>query len=556
MHEYDTDVLHRLFMKGRSFLLALVASAMVLLTLALGVWWVMAQQSPLRIVDRPLELSRTARFMPRDAQLTMHWLADPSRLPAYARAVAPVRQRQAVSESTRQLRDGAFALAGLNFSDELVDWIGPQVSFAVLTDSRSNDGDPSGLGWVLALSSHDQDGARRFLQRFWQTRSLAGTDLQITRYRGMGLISGRGALLGRDPQPIATALIDDDLLLLASGRGVLEQALDVSQLDGLHLFDDERLADDLKSFGSGVAFLTASPAAMQRWLGVPAMIAERDDLTGLVGALVSHGTDLDLKALVRFRDDVIPGADGLTDAEALLSGTGGSAHALALLSAPQALLSSESRNPLAQWIAPVLQRIFDASAAEGAAAVASLDSGPLLLQTGEAGWLLGSRADEPSLQAVSNRLEQDGLVGSTLDADGQSLEVWTRLVRQRRHGEESLMADLSVALDHEAGLNWWGQSLEALRQRRSGGDPSGLKQQLQELRSQVKAPITQQLALAAAPSRDGLAKWRPWTLLQSLGGRSLSPAVQSLTLVAAPDQTSGQSGESSSLRLHARLSLG
>lgn len=54
MHEDDHDVLHRLFMKGRSFLLALVASAMVLLTLALGVWWAMARQSPLRIVDRPL----------------------------------------------------------------------------------------------------------------------------------------------------------------------------------------------------------------------------------------------------------------------------------------------------------------------------------------------------------------------------------------------------------------------------------------------------------------------------------------------------------------------
>ena len=211
---------------------------------------------------------------------------------------------------------------------------------------------------------------------------------------------------------------------------------------------------------------------------------------------------------------------------------------------------------MAQGIAPVLQRILDASVAEAAAAVASLDPGPLLLQKGEAGWLLGTRADEPSRQAVSSRLEQDGLVGSTLDADGQSLEVWTRLVRQRRHGEDSLTADLAVALDHDAGLNWWGQTLEVLRQRRSGGDPSGLKQQLQELRSQVKAPTTQQLALAADPSRLGLAKWRPWTLLQSLGGRSLSPAVQSLTLVAAPDQTSAQSGESSSLRLHARLSLG
>ncbi|MBL6797521.1 MAG: DUF3352 domain-containing protein [Synechococcus sp. BS307-5m-G39] len=556
MHEDDSDVLHRLSMKGRSFLLALVASAMVLLTLALGVWWAMAKQSPLRIVDRPLELSRAARFMPRDAELTLNWLVDPSRIPAYARAVAPVRQRQAVNESIRQLRDGAFALAGLNFNDELADWIGPQVSFAVLNDSSSTAGDQGGLGWVLALTSQDHDGARRFLQRFWQTRSLAGTDLQITRYRGMGLISGRGALLGLDPQPIATALIDDDLLLLASGRGALEQALDVSQLESLHLQGDEDLANDLKSLGSGVAFLTASPAAMKRWLGVPAAIADRGDLSGLVAGLVTHGMDLDLKALVHFRDEVIPEADGRSDAEALLADAGGDAQALALLSAPQALINPDSRNPLAQWIAPVLQRTLDSASAQGAAAVVALDSGPLLLQQGEAGWLLGTIADSPPSEAVSSKLEQDGLVGSTLDADGQSLEVWTRLVRQRRHGEESLTADLAVALEHDARLNWWGQTLEGLRQRRSGGDPSGLKQQLQELRSQAKAPSTQQLALAATPSRDGLAQWRPWILLQGLGGRSLSPAVQSLTLVAAPDQSSSQSGQASSLRLHARLRFG
>lgn len=556
MHEDDHDVLHRLFMKGRSFLLALVASAMVLLTLALGVWWAMARQSPLRIVDRPLELTRAARFMPRDAELTFNWLVDPSRIPAYARAVAPVRQREAVSESTRQLRDGAFALAGLNFNDELRDWIGPQVSLAVLDDSTANAGDPGALGWVLALSSQDDDGARRFLQRFWQTRSLAGTDLQITRYRGMGVISGRGALLGRDPQPIATALIDDDLLLLASGRGVLEQALDVSQLESLQLQGDEGLANDLRSLGSGVAFLTASPAAMQRWLGVPAVIANRGDLTGLVAGLATQGTDLDLKALVRFRDEVIPAADERSDAEALLAGAGGDAHALALLSAPQALINPDSQNPLAQWIAPALRRALESSTAEGAAAVAALDSGPLLFQEGEAGWLLGSRADAPSPDAVSRQLEQGGLVGSTLDADGQSLQVWTRLVRQRRHGEESLTADLAVALEHGSGFNWWGQTLEGLRQRRSGSDPSALKQHLQELRSLVKAPITQQLALSADPSRDGLAQWRPWILLQGLGGRALSPAVQSLTLAAAPDSASSQSGESSSLRLHARLRFG
>ena len=75
------------------------------------------------------------------------------------------------------------------------------------------------------LTSRDDDGARRFLQRFWQTRSLAGTDLQISSYRGIGVIGS--ALLGQ--AALATAFIDDDLLLLASGRVLLEQA-SMSQL--------------------------------------------------------------------------------------------------------------------------------------------------------------------------------------------------------------------------------------------------------------------------------------------------------------------------------------
>ena len=140
----------------------------------------------------------------------------------------------------------------------------------------------SNAGWVLALTSRDDDGARRFLQRFWQTRSLAGTDLQISSYRGIGVISGQGASPAHDPQSLATALIDDDLLLLASGRGVLEQALDVSQLPDQHQLGDQRLQRQVAELGEGVALLTASPHALEHWLQLPELVAQRDDLSGLV----------------------------------------------------------------------------------------------------------------------------------------------------------------------------------------------------------------------------------------------------------------------------------
>ena len=539
-------------MKARSFLLAVAAAVLVLLTTALGLWWAMAQQSPLKIVGQALVLPRAARFVPKDASLSLHWLSDPVRMPAYAQAVAPVSRRRQARDSTQQLRDGAFALAGLDFVGELADWIGPQVSLSLLAPVAD-----APAGWVLALTSLDQDGAKRFLQRFWQTRSLAGTDLQISRYRGMGVISGRGALLGREPQPIATALIDDDLLLIASSRGVLEQSLDVSQLDALHQLGDSALEADLKQLGRGAALLTADPAAMATWLGMPSSISDRDDLVGLVAALDPKGTALNLDAVLRFRQPLESAGNGITLSHSLMRSAGGSASALAVLSDPAALLSPQSDAPVAQWLAPVLQETLQTLGAEGASAVVGLDAGPLLWEQGEEGWLLGTSSDQPGLEAVDADLQAKGLVRSALPSDGSALEVWTRLARQRQRGEASLQAQLAVALERESGQDWWGQTLDALTTRQDHAALEPRLDQLRALQDEGAAPLSQQLALATEPSRAQLQKWRPWSLIQSVAGQPLLPAVQELALAAGPDQEegAGQAG-SNRLRLRAQLRFG
>ncbi len=540
-------------MKARSFLLAIAAAVVLLLTTALGLWWAMAEQSPLKLVGQPLVLPRAARFVPRDASLSLHWLADPVRMPAYAQAVAPVSRRRQARDSTQQLRDGAFALAGLDFVGELADWIGPQVSLSLIAPVSD-----APAGWVLALTSLDQDGAKRFLQRFWQTRSLAGTDLQISRYRGIGVISGRGALLGREPQPIATALIDDDLLLIASSRGVLEQSLDVSQLDALHQLGDEALVADLQQLGRGAALLTADPVAMTRWLGMPRSISDHDDLVGLVAALEPKGTALNLDAVLRFQQPLGSSGNGLTLSRSLMRSAGGSATALAVLSDPAGLLSPQSEDPVAQWLAPVLEETLQTLGTEGASAVVGLNAGPLLWKQGDEGWLLGTSSDQPGLEAVDADLQSKGLVRSALPSEGSALEVWTRLARQRQRGEVSLQAQLAVALERESGQDWWGQTLDALTTRQDHSALEPRLDQLEALQDEGVAPLAQQLALATEPSRAQLQKWRPWSLIQSVAGRPLLPAVQELALAAGVDQEEegvDQVG-SNRLRLRAQLRFG
>ncbi len=524
-------------MKARRFLAVVLAVTLLLLGLGAGAWWLVWQRSPLQLQHRELVPPRAARFVPRDAALSFYLLSDAEQPVAYARAVAPPRQRRQAGEAIAGLRDGAFAAAGLDYAGELASWLGEETGLWLLDDPGRGT-----TGWVLALSSRDGDGARRFLQRFWQTRSLAGTELQISSYRGMGLISGRGALVGREPMPLATALIDDDLVLLASGRGALEQALDVSQIDDLNQAADPVLRRRLDALGPGTALVTARPAALQRWLGT--------DLPGMASALVAalhpEGRELVLEGWL----DALPGAalppPGQAAAADLVQALHGEADALALLQDP------------AHWPVgwqPLLQPLVAAVGQDQAGAVAPIllaaADGPVLWRQGAEGWLLGTAPDHPQPAAVEAILRERDLVEAPLTLPSGTVQAWTRLqaapdAQRKARAAGQLQASLGVARSLHDGWAWWSDSLLLLsEQLQSRSQPRALLARLQSLEMPA---ASLQWAGGHQPAQELLQRWSGWRLLSALAGQPLADPVQGLALALEP--------EGEALRLQLRLAYG
>ena len=531
-------------MKVRPFLAAVLAVAVALLSGALAGWWLLWQHSPLALQNQRLQVPLAARFVPRTAPLSLHWLAGPEQPAAYARAVAAPRQRRQAAAAADRLRDGAFAAAGLDYRTELAPWLGGQSSFALLTPPDAKQAP----GWVLALRSRDSEGARRFLQRFWQTRSLAGTDLQISSYRGMGLISGRGALLGQQPQPLATALINDDLVLIASGRGVLEQALDVSQIDELNQAASEPLQRAVARLGQGVALLSARPQAMQHWLGLPLPGGEQEPAAAieLVAALAPAGQGVSVDALTLLRDPLPPLPPPPAD---LLQQVQVPASSLALISQPAQLLAADSDNPWARLLAPLLQHALDAASGPLPQLVAAADQGPLLWVDQSEGWLLATRPDQPPLEPLQGALEAQGFSLSPLESRGQTVQAWTRLQSKPVKGNpDQLQAQLAGARSLERGWAWWGQGLAVLNQQHDGRRPPQARlDQLQQLDA-ATAPL--QWSMDAATAQALLGRWQPWRLLNTLASTPLTPSVESAALSLDAD-----GADRRTLRLHALLHL-
>ena len=547
-------------MKARPFLTALAAALIVILTAFAVLTWLTARNSPRGLAVQPLNLPRTARFIPQQADLALHWLGDPARLPTYAQAVAPDRQRREARETVARLRTGLFALGSLDYDRELRNWLGSEVSAALMMPS---DNEVSGVGWLLVLSSRDQDSAQHFLQRFWQTRSLAGTGLQISQYHGVSLISGRGALLGREPQPLATALTDDGLLLIGSGQDLLKQALDSSQLTLENQLEDGRFDSILQRDRPGVALLSASPRGLEIWLGMSSALTQRSDLLGLVAALSLDGTSLQLDGSIKF-SKLFEKTSSAVDASQLLANASGTASALVLLNNPAELLTGGASDPLAQWISPILRRRLSAAGA-AAIAVAELDKGPLLWLQEEAGWVFATRDNYPDMAAVNAQLTANSLVHGSLAAEQSlngemdSIDVWTRLTRQRNRGDvDTLQAELVMAHTVKPGFSWWSNSLAAIQQRYAGRDLQLLLSRVKDLTIDEAPAWTHQIALNADLAANLLSSWRPWILMQTLAGKRLLPALRGLALAVVADNPAEYEQDEgyTNLQLRARLDFG
>ena len=509
-------------MKARPFLTVVLAIVVSLLLAAgTGLWWVLAH-SPLQLQHQSLAMPMAARFVPRQAPLSLYLFANGNQLDNYARAVAPGPRRHQAAQAVAQLRDGAFAAAGLDYGSELAPWVAPELGVALLGQDAA--GAPN--GWLLSLRSRDGEGARRFLQRFWQTRSLAGTDLQVSTYRGMGLISGRAARVGEPAAPLATALINDDLVLIASGRSVIEQALDVSQIDELNQASSPVLKSSLASLGEGTVLLQARGQALQTWLGLPAA-----GITDVVAALRPEAAGLAVEARLQLQQPLaaLPAAAG-SDAT-LLQAYRGDAEGLAVLQAP------------ASWPQPLQQLLQAALAGLDSpipALLASSDSGPLLWAQDDQGWLLGTLAKSADPKALEPALKQLGLVEASVDLKGQPVQVWTRLRASSARDQPSGQLEASLVGAHTSANPalpqapiWWAQSLAGLGQQFEPRATS--RPRLAELEALQAPRALLRWSLTADPARQLLQRWRPWQLVTAPAGATPTQAVERLALALVPE---------------------
>nr|YP_002048978.1 hypothetical protein PCC_0327 [Paulinella chromatophora]ACB42768.1 hypothetical protein PCC_0327 [Paulinella chromatophora] len=504
-------------MKARVFLLAILATALILFSLGLGGWWIVLQSSPLRFQAKELYLPANANFIPRNGFMSFHLLTNPDWPSSYGRSITQVRERRHVGETIDGIRNNLFLLAGLDYPNELASWIGSETSFAILTPPE----DKIVNNWLLVLSSRDVESTRRFLQRFWESRRVVGTNLKISNYRGMGLISGEVALSGKTHKKLATAWTDNGLLLIGSNLSVLEDALEVSQVEELSQAFDPNLLNSIKHLKKGVALFTAQPQAMSSLLSFPEFVTNEENSAGLVSALLPINHQLVINSLFHVVKplNITPQAT-----DHLLKDIGGNLQSLALINDSKRLMNLESEKNYS-WILS-LSSAFQLFKEPFIATILKANSAPLLWAQLNEGWLVGTSNYDPDPTAITNDLKEKELIETSLLINDIPTQVWTHLeAKDSKIGDNQLKVSLVAARQESVTNAWWGQNLSVFQELSKKKSPLLIKQL--EALDNPEAPY--RLAVTAQPAQKLLDQWNPWRQLQALSKQPLTPIVKGLS---------------------------
>ncbi|MDJ0659401.1 MAG: DUF3352 domain-containing protein [Crocosphaera sp.] len=224
-------------MKLRPFFVTLILGVIFLLSLAAtSIYWIL-QPSPLPLLaGGVMKEPITAIFLPKQAPVMVSLLTNPDRLDGLGRFIASLEKRRRSHQEIRTIEKTLLAKTGLDYQTQIQPWLGEEITLAVTSlDYDHNPNNGIKPGYLLAVSTKDQQLANEFLQASYSTEAIAGTsDLIFESYKGVNLIAQQNPNLKKNTPLSATAVVGN-MVLFANDIQVLKESINNVQVPDLNL---------------------------------------------------------------------------------------------------------------------------------------------------------------------------------------------------------------------------------------------------------------------------------------------------------------------------------
>tara|TARA_Y100001968_G_scaffold194400_1_gene178324 strand:- start:546 stop:2111 length:1566 start_codon:yes stop_codon:yes gene_type:complete len=422
-------------------------SAIIILSILTGIFiWRIKHNKEITLFNKQLfSAPISSRYIPRDADLVLHWKVSPNKIPSYVENYQNKSNKNKINQNVRLIRDSSFNLIGIDFSKEISKWAGDFGSFAIFNSYKKVFND-----WIIVLDINNDIDIIEELESI--------SDNNVTESNLKDVYKSKIFSKKTNTNDFIYFATKNNNVLIASDPDIIQSSINKAEKNKIHTKENYKYIKLIDNVKDGFLLLEMSPKKILNSLGQKENILELDKAINLISSINLENNMLILEGVLSYdkKTKMPENSPNLTSMRQDLR----LFNDLILVDNPSQYFSESSIHPYKKLIASLIKRSTSYDFTNFLKTILANSNGQLIW-INDKGWSILAKKSETDKKAINEILKQKSFLNSNIDFENKDLEVWSKISTDINDDYE-LKRNIEAIFEETEEIYIWSQNLASI----------------------------------------------------------------------------------------------
>ncbi len=418
-------------------------SAIIILSILTGIfiWHKKNDKEIPRFNKQLFSAPISSKYIPRDADLILHWKIRPNNIPNYINNY----QNKSNKNNIRSIRDSSFKLIGIDFSKDISKWAGDFGSFAIF-DSNKNLFN----NWIIVL------GINPNVNILEELESISEND--ITDYNLKGIYKSKIFSKKTNKDDFIYFATEKENILISSDPEIIQSSINKVEKNKFNTKENYKHIQLIDNIKDGFLLLEISPKKILNSIGQKEKILELDKSSKLISSINVENNKLILEGVLAYDKKILT----QDNSHNLMSSRKDSRifDDLILIDNPSQYFRESSIHPYQKFINSLIQRSISSDFTNFCKTILANSEGKLIW-INDKGWSILAKRNETDKKVINEILKQKNFFSSNIDFENRDLEVWSKISTDIKDDYE-MKNNIEAIFEETEETYIWSQNLSSI----------------------------------------------------------------------------------------------
>ena len=422
-------------------------SAIIILSILTGIFiWSNKDNKEITRFNKQLfSAPISSRYIPKDAELVLHWKVRPNNIPSYIENYQNKSDKNNINKNIRLIRDSSFNLIGIDFTKDISKWAGDFGSFAIFNSNKKLFND-----WIIVL------GINSDINIIEELESIAENNITDSYLKDNHKSKIFSKKINKDD--FIYFAKKNDNILISSDQEIIESSIKKAERNKFNTKENYKYIQLSENIKDGFLLLEMSPKKILNSLGQQENLLGLDLASKLISSINVEKNKLILEGVLSYDKKTTMTENSLNLIK--MSKDSRIFDDLILIDNPSQYFREISIHPYKKLISSLIKRSTSSDYTNFFKTILANSKGKLIW-INDKGWLILAKRSDTDKKVINEFLKENNFLNSNIDFDNKDLEVWSKISTDINDDYE-IKRNIEAIFEETEETYIWSQNLSSI----------------------------------------------------------------------------------------------